>query len=84
MVRGQSQKEIDWGAGFYLHLEPGASLIGGTAFNKRFDGLTDDEPGVKLTRMPSLIDRAMKDYALIVPLCRWLNNALGYPRAKTR
>jgi hypothetical protein len=32
---------------------------------------------------PSLIDRAMKDYALILPLCRWLNNALGYPRAKT-
>ena len=58
--------------------------IGGTAFKKRFDGLTDDEPGVKLTLMPSLIDRAMKDYALIVPLCRWLNNALGYPRAKTR
>lgn len=139
-------KEIDGGAGFYLHLEPGASLIaggiwmpprhslnnirqqvaddlpgfkraiGGTAFKKRFDGLTDDEPGVKLKRMPrgfaedhpaadwlrfnsftvsttytdremlapSLIDRAMKDYALIVPLCRWLNNALGYPRAKTR
>lgn len=139
-------KEIDGGAGFYLHLEPGASIvaggmwmpprhslnkirqqlvddlpgfkraIGGAAFKKRFDGLTDDEPGVKLKRMPrgfaedhpaaewlrfnsftvsteytdaqmlapNLIDRAMKDYALILPLCRWINNALGYPKAKSR
>jgi len=139
-------KEIDGGAGFYFHIEPGASLvaggiwmpprhslakirqqmvddlpgfmrvIGGTAFRKRFGGLTDDEPGIKLKRMPrgfaedhpaaewlrfnsftvsttytdremlapSLIDRAMKDYALIVPLCRWLNGALGYPRATSR
>ena len=139
-------KEIDGGAGFYLHLEPGASMvaggiwmpprhslakirdqlakelpgftraIGGTAFRKRFGGLTDDEPGVKLTRMPrgfaedhpaarwlrfnsftvsvgygdremlaaSLVERAMKDFALILPLCRWLNAALGYPSAKAR
>ena len=139
-------KEIDGGAGFYIHLEPGASLIaggiwmpprhslnkirqqvaddlpgirraiGGTAFKKRFGGLTEDEPGIKLKRMPrgfaenhpaadwlrfnsftvsatysdkqmlapNLIDRAMKDYALIVPLCRWLNAALGYPTATSR
>lgn len=139
-------KDIDGGAGFYLHLEPGASLVAGgmwmpprhslakirdrladdlagfkrivgaPAFVKRFGGLTDDEPGVKLTRMPrgfaeghpaaewlrfnsfttsvsytdaqmtapALIDRAMKDFALILPLCRWLNAALGYPSARRR
>jgi uncharacterized protein (TIGR02453 family) len=139
-------KEIDGGAGFYLHLEPGASLvaggiwmpprhslakirqrlvddlpgfkraIGGTAFRARFGGLTDDEPGIKLKRMPrgfaedhpaaewlrfnsftvsvgysdhemlmpTLVDRAMKDYALMLPLCRWMNAALGFPTAKAR
>ena len=139
-------KEIDGGAGFYFHIEPGASLIAGgiwmpprhslakirqqladdlpgfkrvvgvAAFKKRFGGLTHDEPGVRLKRMPrgfaddhpaadwlrfnsftvsttytdremlapSLIDRVMNDYALIVPLCRWLNGALGYPRASSR
>lgn len=139
-------KEIDGGAGFYLHLEPGASLVAGglwmpprhslnkvrdalvddlagfrriiraPAFVKRFGGLTDDEPGVKLTRMPrgfdedhpaaellrfnsftvstaysdkemldhGLVDRAMKDYALMLPLVRWLNRALGHVPAKSR
>ena len=139
-------KEIDGGAGFYLHLEPGASLVAGgiwmpprhslarirdqlardlpgfkrtvgaAAFRKRFGGLSDDEPGVKLKRMPrgfaedhpaapwlrfnsftvsvgyrdaemlagSLVDRAMKDFALMVPLCRWLNAALGYASSKSR
>lgn len=139
-------KEIDGGAGFYLHLEPGASLvaggiwmpprhslakiraalvddlpgfrkaIGSPAFRARFGGLTDDEPGVKLTRMPrgfaeshpaaewlrfnsftvsvaytdaemlspKLLDRAMKDYALMLPLARWLNAALGYAPERAR
>jgi uncharacterized protein (TIGR02453 family) len=139
-------KEIDGGAGFYLHLEPGASIIAGglwmpprhslnkvrdylagdyraftrivaaPAFRRRFDGLTDDEPGVKLKRMPrgfaedhpaadwlrfnsftvsrgytdaqmlgpDLLDRAMDDYRRMLPLCRWLNVALGYPPAVRR
>jgi hypothetical protein len=33
---------------------------------------------------PKLLDRAMTDYALMLPLCRWLNGALGYPPAKNR
>lgn len=139
-------KEIDGGAGFYLHLEPGASLIagglwmppraslgkvrahfekdlpgwqkavGGAPFRRRFSKLNDDEPGVILKRMPrgydesnkaarwlrynsftvsrdytdaemlspSLVTRAMKDFALIVPMCRWLNRALGYLPANQR
>ncbi len=139
-------KEIDGGAGFYLHLEPGASLVAAglwmpprhlltkvrdalvddlpgftrivraPAFVKRFGGLTDDEPGVKLTRMPrgyaedhpaaeflrfnsftvstgysdkemldhGLVDRAMKDYALMLPFVRWINRALGHVPAKSR
>lgn len=139
-------KEVDGGAGFYLHLEPGASLVGGglwmpprhslnkvrdrladdhrafaritsaAAFRRRFGGLTDDEPGVKLKRMPrgfaedhpaagwlrfnsftvgtaytdtemtapNLLDRAMRDFMLMLPLCRWLNAALGYPAARHR
>jgi uncharacterized protein (TIGR02453 family) len=139
-------KEIDGGAGFYLHLEPGASIVAGglwmpprhslnrirdvladdhkaftrivtaPAFVKRFGGLTDDEPGVKLKRMPrgfaedhpaarwlrynsftcsvaysdkdmlsgALLDRAMKDYALMLPLCRWLNRALGHREGGAR
>jgi len=134
-------KEVDGGAGFYLHLEPAASIVAGglwmpprhslakvrahfdtdlggwiaavsgRAFRRRFGGLTDDEPGVMLKRMPraydeshaaarwlrytsftvsvgysdremlssSLADRAMRDFALIVPMCRWLNRSLGYP-----
>jgi uncharacterized protein (TIGR02453 family) len=139
-------KEIDGGAGFYLHIEPGASIVAGglwmpprhllarvrdrlvedlagfkrivsaPAFRKRFGGLTDDEPGVKLKRMPrgyaedhpaadwlrfnsftvstdytdkqmlapDLIDRAMADYKLMLPLNRWLNNALGFPKLGKR
>lgn len=139
-------KEVDGGAGFYLHLEPGASLVAAglwmpprhslakvrerladdhraftrivtsPAFRRRFGGLTDDEPGVQLKRMPrgyaddhpaarwlrfnsftasvgyadremlapGLLDRAMRDYALLLPLCRWLNAALGFPPAPRR
>src|SRR6185369_11130110 len=88
-------KEIDGGAGFYLHLEPGASLvaggiwmpprhslakirqrlvddlpgfkraIGGKAFRARFGGLTDDEPGIKLKRMP-------RGFAEDHPAAEWL------------
>ena len=88
-------KEVDGGAGFYLHLEPGASMVagglwmpprhslnlvrdalvrdlagfrravGGAAFRARFGGLTDDEPGVKLTRMP-------RGYAETHPAAEWL------------
>ena len=139
-------KEIDGGAGFYLHLEPGSSIVAGglwmppraslakvrahldedlpgweravrgTAFRRRFGGLTTDEPGILLERLPrgyaeghpaarwlrfnsftvsrscadaemlapSLVDRAMKDYALMLPMCRWLNRALGYLPATAR
>lgn len=83
---GKSVGEAHGGAGFYFHLEPGASLVAGgywmpprpalnivrekiaedpkafaklvkaSAFAKRFGGLTDDEPGVKLTRVPRGFD----------------------------
>ncbi len=85
---GQSQGEAHGGAGFYFHLEPGASLIAAgywmpprpalniirerlledhrpfakllkaPTFVKRFGGLSDDEPGVKLTRVPRGVDPA--------------------------
>lgn len=75
-------REAHGGAGFYFHLEPGASLVAAgywmpprpalniireklaedhkpfqkilraPAFVKRFGGLTDDEAGVRLTRVP--------------------------------
>jgi len=139
-------KEIDGGAGFYVHLEPGASLIAAGLwmpprhslarirehFSKdlagwkravtapavlaRFGGLVDDEPGVLLKRLPRgfeeghpaerwlrfnsftmhhaysdaemlserLAEKAMKDFALLVPMCRWLNRGLGYLPAKSR
>ena len=139
-------KEIDGGAGFYLHVEPGASLVAGglwmpprpslakvrsrfeidlpgweravssPAFTRRFGKLTDDEDGIKLKRLPrgyaeghpaerwlfynsftvhraysdatvlsrALVNRAMKDFALMVPMCRWLNRALGYLPATSR
>jgi uncharacterized protein (TIGR02453 family) len=139
-------KEIDGGAGFYVHLEPNASLVAAglwmpprpslarvrehfsddlagwkravtaPAVVRRFGGLTDDEPGVLLKRLPrgfeeghpaekwlrfnsltmstgysdkemlspKLVDRVMRDFALLVPMARWLNRALGYLPAKTR
>jgi uncharacterized protein (TIGR02453 family) len=75
-------REAHGGAGFYFHLEPGASLVAAgywmpprpaltrirehlaenhrpfaklvtaPAFVRRFGGLTDDEAGVRLTRVP--------------------------------
>ncbi|MFI5311510.1 MAG: DUF2461 domain-containing protein [Gemmatimonadales bacterium] len=139
-------KEIDGGAGFYVHVEPGGSLvaaglwmpprpslakvrahfdedlpgwkraIGAPVFKRRFGKLTDDEPGVLLKRLPRgygeghpaerwlrynsftvsrsytdaeilsprLVDHAMKDFAAAVPMCRWLNRALGYLPATSR
>jgi uncharacterized protein (TIGR02453 family) len=139
-------KEIDGGAGFYVHLEPNASLVAAglwmpprpslakvrehfsedlsgwkravtaPAVVKRFGGLTDDEDGILLKRLPrgfaeghpaerwlrfnsftmhrsyadadmmspKLPDKVMKDFALLVPMCRWLNRALGYLPAQTR
>jgi uncharacterized protein (TIGR02453 family) len=139
-------KEIDGGAGFYLHVEPRGSLVAGglwmpprpslakvrarletdlrgweravgsPAFRRRLGKLTDDEPGILLKRLPrgyadghpaerwlrynsftvhrsysdaeilspKLADRAMKDFALMLPMCRWLNRALGYLPAPAR
>jgi uncharacterized protein (TIGR02453 family) len=139
-------KEIDGGAGFYLHVEPGGSLVAGglwmpprssldlvrarfdrdlagweravsgIAFTRRFGKLLDDENGVLLKRLPrgyaeghpaakwlrynsftvhrhyddaailapNLVDRTMKDFAAMVPMCRWLNRALGYLPAQRR
>jgi uncharacterized protein (TIGR02453 family) len=33
---------------------------------------------------PRLVDRLCRDFALLLPLVRWLNRALGYQPAKTR
>ncbi len=139
-------KEIDGGAGFYVHLEPNASLVAAglwmpprhslakvrehfskdlagwkravtaPAVVKRFGGLVTDEPGILLKRLPrgfdeghpaetwlrfnsftmhrmysdadmlspKLADKAMKDFELLVPMCRWLNRAMGHLPAKNR
>ncbi len=137
--RGVGQT-VDGGAGFYFHLEPGASMVAGglwmppspklqrvrdamsdnvasweqavldQAFVRRFGGLNDDEPGVLLKRLPrgyapghpaerwlrfksytvsrglsdaeatgpTVAERVMKEYAVMLPFVRWLNRALGY------
>lgn len=139
-------KEIDGGAGFYFHVEPGASLVAGglwmpprhslnkvrehfdadlagwkravasPAIKKKFGGLTDDEPGILLKRLPrgydeghaaerwlrynsftlsrsytdadvlspKVVDTAMKDFAAMLPMVRWLNRALGYLPSASR
>jgi len=139
-------RDAHGGAGFYFHLEPGASLVAAgfwmpprpilstlreriveeqkkfekmvkaPAFKRRYGGLTDDEPGVMLTRVPrgyapdhpaaqwlrfnsftasrpltdadalspKLVDTIMKDYAVLLPLVRWLNGSLGFPAARAR
>lgn len=138
--------EVEGGAGFYLHVEPGASLVAGglwmppspslakirerfdedlagweaavgsPAFRRRFVRLDDEDDGVLLKRLPrgyaeghpaekwlrfksftagraysdeeilspKLVDRAMSDFAVMVPMVRWLNLALGYLPAKSR
>jgi uncharacterized protein (TIGR02453 family) len=139
-------KEIDGGAGFYVHLEPNASLVAAGLWMpprpslakvrerfgedlagwkravtartvlRRFGGLVDDEDGILLKRLPrgfceghpaerwlrfnsftmhrsytdadmlspKLAEKVMKDFVLLVPMCRWLNRALGYLPAKER
>lgn len=139
-------REAHGGAGFYFHLEPGASLIAGgywmpprpalnvirerivedqrgfvkvavsPAFKRRFGGLTDDEVGVRLTRVPrgfapdhpaahwlrfnsftasreltdaealspKLVVNILKDYAVLLPMVRWLNASLGHRSASSR
>lgn len=88
-------REAHGGAGFYFHLEPGASVVAGgfwmpprpllgvlrgklvdeqqaferivkaPAFMRRFRSLTDDEPGVRLTRVP-------RGFAPDHPAAHWL------------
>ena len=139
-------REAHGGAGFYFHLEPGASMVAAgywmpprpalniirehlaenhkpfaklvtaPAFKRRFGKLTDDEPGVRLTRVPrgfaadhpaaewlrftsfsasrsltdaealspKMVDNIMKDYALLLPMVRWLNATLGHEAAARR
>ncbi len=92
---GRSVGEAHGGAGFYFHLEPGASLVAGgywmpprpalniirerlaedyrafatlvkaPGFVRRFRSLTDDEPGVRLTRVP-------RGFAPDHPAAEWL------------
>ena len=88
-------RDAHGGAGFYFHLEPGASLVAGgfwmpprpllgvlreqlveqqrafermvraPTFTKRFGGLSDDDTGVRLTRVP-------RGYAPDHPAAHWL------------
>lgn len=143
--RGVGQT-VDGGAGFYFHLEPGASLVAGglwmpprpklqkvrdaivddvkgwekivldKTFVKHFGALSDDDPGAVLKRLPrgyepghpaerwlrynsftvsrTLSDAdalsskvasiAMKEYAVMLPMVRKLNLALGYLAADRR
>lgn len=131
------------GAGFYFHLEPGASFLAGgiwmpprptlgairdgiaedpkafaktmsaTAFKRRFGKLSEEamlkrlprgfDPGhpaeawlryqsftvsarlsdaeVTDRRLP---DRIQRDYAVLLPMVRWINRALGYQPAERR
>jgi uncharacterized protein (TIGR02453 family) len=38
----------------------------------------------RVVTSPRLVDRLCRDFALLVPLVRWLNRGLGYQPAKTR
>ena len=88
-------RDAHGGAGFYFHLEPGASLVAAgfwmpprpllnrlreriveeqraferivkaPAFSRRFGGLTEDDPGAMLTRVP-------RGWAPDHPAARWL------------
>lgn len=88
-------RDAHGGAGFYFHLEPGASLVAAgfwmpprpllnrlreriveeqraferivkaPAFTRRFGGLTEDDPGAMLTRVP-------RGWAADHPAARWL------------
>ncbi len=100
-------KEAHGGAGFYFHIEPGASLVAGgywmpprpalarirerivdetraferivraPAFTRRFEALSDDDPGALLKRTP-------RGYAPDHPAARWLRyNTFTASRALT-
>ena len=104
---GQRASEAHGGAGFYFHLEPGASMVAGgywmpsrpalniirerlaeghtafaklvkaPAFVRRFGPMTEDEPGVRLTRVP-------RGYAPDHPAAHWLRfNSFTASRALT-
>lgn len=137
------QEAEEGGAGYYFHLEPGASFVGAgiwmppraslkrlrdaivtdltrfsaivnnAAIKRRFGGLSEEG---KLTRVPrgypaehaagnllrnvsyivghpmkdaEVLDRKLaqhleKDFAVALPLVRWLNSALGYRPATSR
>lgn len=139
-------KEAHGGAGFYFHIEPGASMVAAgywmpprpaltrlrerivedqrgferivlaPAFRRRFEKLSDHDPGAMLKRTPRgyapdhpasrwlryntftasreltdaqvlsprVVDSTMIDYALLLPLVRWLNGSLGHASAKRR
>jgi len=47
-----------------------------------FTATASIEPSVVTS--PRLVDRLCRDFALLVPLVRWLNRVLGYPPAKAR
>jgi uncharacterized protein (TIGR02453 family) len=137
------QEAHEGGAGFYFHLEPGASFVGAGIWmppsptlkrlrdaivadfkrfsavsadpklKRRFGGLSDegqlkrvprgyaaDHPAGNLLRNVSYIvgrsvtddevlhsklaERLEKDFAVALPLVRWLNSTLGYPPATSR
>lgn len=104
---GRSIGEAHGGAGFYFHLEPGASMVAAgywmpprpalniireylvehqkafekivraPSFTNRFGKLNDDEPGVRLTRVP-------RGYAPDHPAAEWLRfNSFTTSRALT-
>lgn len=137
------QEASEGGAGFYFHLEPGASFVGAgiwmpprqtlkrlrdaivadvtnfkaiansAAMKRRYGGLSEEG---KLTRVPrdyppdheagnllrhvsfivgrevkdaevlsrKLPEKLEKDFAVALPLVRWLNSALGYRPATSR
>jgi uncharacterized protein (TIGR02453 family) len=137
------QEAHEGGAGFYFHVEPGASFMGAgiwmpprptlnrlrdavvadvhrfsaiitePTLKRRYGGLSDEG---RLTRVPrgfpadhpagdllrhvsyivgrsvtdaevlnrNLAQRVEKDFAVALPLVRWLNNALGYRPATSR
>jgi uncharacterized protein (TIGR02453 family) len=98
------------------HQKAFEKIVRAPAFTKRFGKLNDDEPCVRLTRVPrgfapdhpaaewlrfnsytasrqltdaealspKLVDTIMKDYAVLLPLVRWLNGALGHASASHR
>ena len=51
----------------------------------RFNSFTASRPLTDAEALsPKLVDAIMKDYAVLLPLVRWLNRALGHASAKQR